>query len=668
MSNHNEISCTKCGSLLHHDDDCHKFDDLDKPVTKKIIIVTPFRNSAHNLNRYFQQLTNLAYCFNDRSIELSLVAAEGDSVDNTKDKIVELSAKYGFSLNLLDVSHGQMSWKSVEDPRRLEAMSIIMNQGLEGIKSFNPNPNPNPNRLDGDIVVWLMSDIEYNPETLFNLISMLWDKGPGFDILSPNTLMGGTELFYDTWAYRKDGNRFSATYPYYGTSNLLDEFDLTFPLIDSAGTCLIMRAEVALNCKVGKDNLEAVSFCADAKSKGYNINLAAYYNIYHIDVKRPKLLLVAEVLSISGNSRATHQILPKLSEYFDIDILGKNYKGQPHTQPYKIYPYNLYSPSGMTFLNLVYNNGYDVVIVQGDTFDVNFLMQGVGTLPEDFVKPRLIGWLAVDGMNQQKGALDTFDHIITWTSFGKNELVKCGLNESKISVIPLGVDTNVFKKLDKLETRKKIIPKLSEDTILIGSFAINHYRKRLDILLHAFSLLIKSDNSDDNSNNSNKYHLLLLTKHVPNGFGCDLEKLIKWFNLEGKVTVLDNIYSDSALSELYNCLDIYVNCSLGEGFCLPILEAIACGVEIIIPQDGALQSWIMEYNLLHSEVAAKDIALMSPMNSETGWIVGKSSKAEHLMMIMSRGLNHFENGLIPLELTVDHVSTLFVNTIKDLYS
>lgn len=617
---------------------------------KQIIIVTPFRNSAHNLTRYFSQLVELRDLLASNYTQLFLVAAEGDSVDKTKELIWQKCTDYNIPFNLLDVSHGQMAWKSVEDPRRLEAMSIIMNQGLEGVKFFNPQPN--------DSVIWLMSDIEYNPKTLFTLSSMLSDEGPGFDILSPNTLMGGTELFYDTWAYRKDGVRFTPNYPYYDRTNLLDEFDLTFPPIDSSGTCLVMRAEVALNCRANK--LEAVSFCEDVRSKGYKINLAAFHNIYHIDVKRPKLLLVAEVLSLSGNSRATHQILPKLSEHFDVDILGKNYKGQPHTQPYKIFPYNLHSPSGTTFLNLVYYGGYDVVIVQGDTFDVDFLMQGIETLPDDFVNPRLIGWLAVDGMNQQLGSLDTFDHIITWTSFGKSELIKCGLNESKISVIPLGVDTNVFKPLNKLETRKKIIPELSEDTILIGSFAINHYRKRLDILLHAFSMLL------DELLLNKDAHLLLLTKHVPNGFGCDLEKLIKWFNLQNKVTVLDNIYSDSSLCELYNCLDVYVNCSLGEGFCLPVLESIACGVEVIIPQGGALHSWVRDYNLLYSTVAANDIAIMSPMNSETGWIVGKSIRAENLTTIMLRGLNGFNNGPVPLELTVEHVSTSFVNTIKGL--
>lgn len=619
---------------------------------KKVIIVTPFRNSAHNLGRYFSQLVELRDLLSSKYTQLSLVAAEGDSVDNTKELIQSNCEKYNIPLNLLDVSHGQMSWKSVEDPRRLEAMSSIMNQGLEGIKFFSPNQN--------DVVVWLMSDIEYNPESITNLILDISPWSPC--IISPVVLMGNTEIFYDTWAYRKNGKRFNQSYPYFEGMD-----DLTFNEIDSAGTCLIMPFEIAN--KIRAYGEEAVSFCKNAKIYGYSIYLAQKTNIYHIDVKRPKLLLVAEVLSISGNSRATHQILPKLSEHFEVDILGKNYKGQPHNQPYKIYPYNLYSPTGTTFLNLVYYGGYDVVIVQGDTFDVDFLMEGIGTLPEDFVKPRLIGWLAVDGMNQQMGALGMFDHVITWTSFGKEELVKCGLSENKISVIPLGVDTNIFKKLDKKEVRARLIPNLTEDMILVGSFAINHYRKRLDILLHAFSMLVLSGND--------KVHLLLLTKHVPNGFGCDLEKLIKWFNLEGKITVLDNVYSDSALCELYNCLDIYVNCSLGEGFCLPILEAIACGVEVIAPEKGAVASWLDDYNIGYCGVECDNqLSIMSPMNNETGWVIGRVVSVDdladsinvcHNIDSINKSKKEEKNfNILPQDLDKDSIADKFTNKILDL--
>lgn len=588
---------------------------------RKVIVITPFRNTARNIDRYFSQLKSLSNLLAESFTQLFLIALEGDSVDRTKDIIQAKSEYHSIPLTLIDVSHGQMSWKSVEDVRRLEAMSSIMNRGLDEASKIATD--------NSDIVVWLMSDIEYNAESLAEMIEDVGTEAEGVDdIYAPVVLVSGTERFYDTWAYRHKGERFRQSYPYFDGFDAPDSGHHIFE-ITSAGTCLVMRAEVAKQCRANKD--EAVSFCQDARDKGYRIWLAKYCDVYHGDAPRPRLLLCAEILCQSGFARATHSVLSYLAEHYDIDIVGINYKGIPHNYPYRIYPAEMWG-SGFageqTVANLIYSNNspeswgdkpnypnpYHTVIIQGDTWNVAKTMMVIESMLEsypDVKRPeKIISWLAVDGKNQDFEGLDKFDHHIVWTEFGKEEIVQSlddilttrkitvdisfETNPDKVSVVPLGVDTNTFypiprSEIDRIEILAKYFnfpfaTPITSESFIIGFVGLNQHRRRIDLIISSFAGWMRTG----------KYDAYLYLKVGSNNLksGINIRSLSRYYGIEDRVII--NEYtglSDSDMRSIYNCFDLFISCAQGGGWELPILEAMACGVPCIVPQGGALGSW-----------------------------------------------------------------------------
>lgn len=629
--------------------------------TRKVIIITPFRNASYNLKRYFDQLSDLrTKMWNGNFADgqypyVHLIALEGDSIDNTKERIKERCDFLDIPLTLIDVSHGQMAWKSVEDPRRLEAMSVIMNTGLDAANKISIDQN--------DCVVWLMSDIEYNAKSIVELI----DSIDHLSIYAPVTLISGTDKFYDTWAYRIGNERFKQGYPYHSKieSDLKRaqewghaELSAEYP-IDSAGTCLIMSAEVASKCRA--DKLEAVSFCADAREKGYHIYLTINCNVYHGDSKRPRMLLCAEILCQSGFARATHAVLSSLAEYYDIDIVGINYKGTPHNYPYRIYPAEMWG-SGFAgeqvVSNLIFganttNNSsdpYDIVIIQGDTWNVAKTMMVIESMLEtypDVKRPeRIISWLAVDGKNQDFEGLDKFDHHIVWTEFAAEEILDSTVDiesnkayQGNISVVPLGVDTTQFypinrSEIDRIDVLSKYnedLPTITSETFIVGFVGLNQYRRRIDLIIASFAQWLKTGKFDA---------YLYLKTHSNIKSGCNIRSLARYHGIEDRIIL--NEYtglSDASMCEIYNCFDLFISCAQGGAWELPVLEAVACGVPCIVPADGAVGSWVGEAALQvpcvswlpHAPLNAQASVLGGIISTEdTARAIGKLYKFENM--------------------------------------
>ena len=79
----------------------------------------------------------------------------------------------------------------------------------------------------------------------------------------------GKYLFYDTWAFRKDGRQFSHYYPY--TKGIGEE-----PLdLDSVGGGYLVKRKVLENGVRynGDRDCEHVGFCKMAKDKGFSIKV-----------------------------------------------------------------------------------------------------------------------------------------------------------------------------------------------------------------------------------------------------------------------------------------------------------------------------------------------------------------------------------------------------------
>jgi len=121
-----------------------------------------------------------------------------------------------------------------------------------------------------DITEVLMIDANYRWKG--DLISSLIDINA--DIVAPLVVMHRDErkkyLFYDVWAFRKDGKQFSHWYPY------IKGLESGKPIrIDSAGGGYLIKRKV-LEAGVrynGDKDCEHVGFCRKARKKGFTIKI-----------------------------------------------------------------------------------------------------------------------------------------------------------------------------------------------------------------------------------------------------------------------------------------------------------------------------------------------------------------------------------------------------------
>lgn len=592
-----------------------------KAETKQVAVLTPFRNARRYLQLYFQQIASLKVALEEEGYFLRLVAAEGDSLDGTRERIVELAAEYKIPLELIDTTHGHMHWGSVEDPVRMKVMSGVMNKALDAVKESD------------DVVVWIMSDLEWNADDLLDMILAVEEVRLGFSVFAPLALSGSSinlhsntvkdaKVFYDTWAYRKSGSRFNITPPYHS--------DLTSSLeeIDSAGTCLVMDSKVARSCKAVDS--EAVSFCKDARSKGYSVGLGTGWEVYHAVPPKYRLLWIGDAVCISGFSKVSHSMFPILSEAgYEIDIIATNFQGTPHNYPYRIWPADEGSSGALRMQQLLvhadkHDKQYDAIIVLDDPWNVPRVTRSLEDLRENHdIKdlPPVIAWVTVDGKNVRGEQLKSTDlyHIATSTKFGADELAVGGYNVSGGCpyVIPFGVDTSIYHPLDKVESRRLVSSKdVPEGAFIVGTVSTNQLRKRLDLVLKHFSEWINRHHID------NVY--LYLCLGASNNTGCDILSLIRYYGLRKKVILNTSLLSEQAMAYVYNYFDVFISLSQGEGFGLCALEAMACGVPCVLSDWAGYSSWVPSDCAI--KVPCTSTALSSPLNEQAYVIGGVASR------------------------------------------
>jgi hypothetical protein len=120
--------------------------------------------------------------------------------------------------------------------------------------------------------VYVESDLIWGAGAIWTLIDMALNRESGFDVFAPMIFAG--DYFYDVWGYRKNGSRFTPQPPYHpDLVNGLTE-------VDSVGSCLVMRAEVAEVCRIRND-YALVGWCEDARAHGYKIAVHPNLKVYH---------------------------------------------------------------------------------------------------------------------------------------------------------------------------------------------------------------------------------------------------------------------------------------------------------------------------------------------------------------------------------------------------
>lgn len=173
---------------------------------------------------------------------------------------------------------------------------------------------------------------------------------------------------------------------------------------------------------------------------------------------------------------------------------------------------------------------------------------------------------------------------MTWTKFASDELVTGGYSGHAPDIVPLGVDHTLFYPRDRAESRRAVLSRykdLTDLTFVVGVVGRNQMRKRIDLALSYFADWIHSTKPDIDA---------LLYLHVaPTGeSACDIRSLVNHYGLKGRVIVaIPHIgigIEEHLMPVVYSSFDCYLSTCQGEGWGLPALEAMACGVPCIPPR------------------------------------------------------------------------------------
>lgn len=300
-----------------------------------------------------------------------------------------------------------------------------------------------------------------------------------------------------------------------------------------------------------------------------------------------RLLWVGDAGCPSGFALATHKILETLHRYYDVTVLGINYLGDPHSYPYPIYAA---APGGDFFGigRLVWLCDIvkpDVIVVQQDGWNVPHYVNHLMQFPEYRDVP-VIAIVAIDGKNFRGEWLTGVSLAVFWTQFALDEAREGGYDGPAV-VIPLGVDLEMFHQSDKREARNRILPVPLDDAFIVGNVNRNQPRKRWDLTLRYFAGWVKTKKVAD---------AYLYLHAAPTGdTSINVKKLAQYYGVLDRVIFREPnaLYgvSEAEMRDTYNCFDLAISTTQGEGMGLTAMEAMACGVPCILPDWAALGEW-----------------------------------------------------------------------------
>lgn len=138
------------------------------------------------------------------------------------------------------------------------------------------------------------------------------------------------------------------------------------------------------------------------------------------------------------------------------------------------------------------------------------------------------------------------------------------------------------------------LPNITKNKWVFGFVGQNiGIRKRIERLLKAYSIFIR-----DSRQLKDRTVLHLHTKPIAID-GINLIKVIQDLGIQDNIifsygTHRSSGWTEQAMNILYNTFDVNVSASSSEGFCLPVLEGMACGIPMIAPNCSSFTELIGE--------------------------------------------------------------------------
>lgn len=174
---------------------------------------------------------------------------------------------------------------------------------------------------------------------------------------------------------------------------------------------------------------------------------------------------------------------------------------------------------------------------------------------------------------------------ISMSRYGERELAAAGLQSV---YVPHAVDTSVFRPLtaDERATARDML-QVPQDAFVIAIVAANKDktppRKGWGEQFQAFARFRER----------HRDAVLLVHSLLETAGGVNLMKLVYDLGIQDAVQFTDQyaqvagLYRQEDIAAVMGCADVLSNCSWGEGFGLPVLEAQACGTPVVVTDGSA---------------------------------------------------------------------------------
>jgi glycosyltransferase involved in cell wall biosynthesis len=186
-------------------------------------------------------------------------------------------------------------------------------------------------------------------------------------------------------------------------------------------------------------------------------------------------------------------------------------------------------------------------------------------------------------------ACDALDEIWVPSQFNKNSFTRAGVPEDKLQVVPIGIDASRY---DPATISPLDIPG-RRGFVFLSVFDWS-LRKGWDVLLRAYTQAFTA--TDD---------VTLVLRTAKRGSGPSVKMLVADFlatlgdrATQPAVVVLDEPLPEDEMPRLYRAADAFVMPTRGEGWGLPVMEAMASALPVIVTRWGAHLDFANDDNAL----------------------------------------------------------------------
>lgn len=250
-------------------------------------------------------------------------------------------------------------------------------------------------------------------------------------------------------------------------------------------------------------------------------------------------------------------------------------------------------PSGWTEQSL------DVLIAHADHFFGGDKQAGwiipvtdmwcMNPLAKELADYQVLAWTPVDHMPAPTDVLRFF-HLsghqpVAMSEFGRRQFLEAGLNPW---YVPLAVDTEVFKPTTHVNVDGNLVDArtlfdIPQDAFVVAMVAMNkdpQDRKGFGAALKAFGQFWKT--------HTNAVLLMHTDAAGVAGSRLNLKVMAMLAGVPVHTLIFTDGYAqrlglpDNMLAALYTAADVLLAPSKGEGFCVPMIEAQACGTPVIV--------------------------------------------------------------------------------------